>query len=358
MAQHTLARLWPALVLALLAASAWARPVTDHLGRTVDVPETIERYAVTNIYPFASASVVFLGSADKIVGMHPLSMQAARQGLLAQLWPKITDVDARFMQGPHLNIESLLALAPEVVFVNAADKRQIAQLEAAGIPAIAVSTSRWNYDVMRTFGAWTELLADVFGAPERLAHARAEQARLEHLVQSRVETIPADERARVLFLFEYDAARIVTSGRRFFGQYWAEAAGGINVAQSITAESANAIVNMEHILAWNPDVVILTHFTRAMPSDVLRSRYHDWRAVRAAKSGLVYKMPLGLYRSFTPAADSPLMLLWLAKTLYPKRFADIDLIEETVRFYRQAWGLTITPQAARALMQSPQPISR
>lgn len=60
------------------------------------------------------------------------------------------------------------------------------------------------------------------------------------------------------------------------------------------------------------------------------------------KDGRVYKMPLGLYRSFTPTADTPLTLLWLAKTIYPERFADIDLQAETEHFYRDVFGLSLT----------------
>ena len=73
---------------------------------------------------------------------------------------------------------------------------------------------------------------------------------------------------------------------------------------------------MESIYAWNPDIVLLTNFTPLQPNDLIEGRDagRDWTSVKAVKDGRVYKMPLGLYRSFTPTADTPLTLLWLAKT--------------------------------------------
>ena len=75
------------------------------------------------------------------------------------------------------------------------------------------------------------------------------------------------------------------------------------------------------------DIVLLTNFTPLQPNDLIEGRDagRDWTSVKAVKDRRVYKMPLGLYRSFTPTADTPLTLLWLAKTIYPERFADIDL---------------------------------
>ena len=39
-------------------------------------------------------------------------------------------------------------------------------------------------------------------------------------------------------------------------------------------------------------------------------------------------MPLGMYRSYTPGADTPVTLLWMAKTTYPEKFEDINITDE------------------------------
>ena len=339
-------------VLALslsLAQSALARPVTDHLNRTVDVPERIERVAVADIFPYASATCVYLGSCRKIVAMHPSSMAAAKSGLLKELYPEVTSVNTSVMKGAEVNLEALMGLKPDVVFVNAGNKRLIERLESAGLPALAVSTGKWDYDVMKTYENWLALLDKTFPGEGNAAAALQKARSIEKLVAERTADIAPDKRRKVLFLVHYDGKRIVTSGSRFFGQYWATAAGAINVGHEVTLEKGNAAIDFERILAWNPDAVFLTNFTKAKPSDLYGNTYHSWSSVEAVKRHNVYKMPLGLYRSYTPSADSPMTLLWLAATLYPERFADIKIEDEVRAFYRDCYGIELTPERARTL---------
>ena len=63
--------------------------IVDNLDNKVTVPKKIDRIAVAGIFPFPSILSVFLGSAEKIVGMPPASMSAAKAGLLAELFPEI-----------------------------------------------------------------------------------------------------------------------------------------------------------------------------------------------------------------------------------------------------------------------------
>lgn len=326
-----------------------ARPVTDHLNRTVEVPDQIERVAVADIFPFASATCVYLGSCKKIVAMHPTSMSAAKNGLLSELYPEVININTSVMQGSEVNLEALMSLKPDVVFVNAGNKRLIERLEAAGLPALAVSTGKWDYNVLKTYENWIALLDQTFPGEGNASEALQKAHEVESFVLSRTRDLERKDRRRVLFLVQYDTKRIVTSGSRFFGQYWATAAGAVNVGEDVTLEKGNALIDFERILAWNPDAVFLTNFTKAQPGDLLKSKYHDWSGVKAVKTGAVYKMPLGLYRSYTPSADSPMTLLWLAITLYPERFGDVDLPSEVKRFYHDVYGIEISFEKARQL---------
>ncbi len=331
------------------AGQVQARAVTDHLNRTVEVPDEVKRVAVADIFPYPSMICVYLGTCKPIVAMHPTSMAAAKSGLLGELFPEALSINTRVMQGADVNLEALMALGPDVVFVNAGNKRLIARLESAGLPVLAVSTGKWNYDVIKTYENWIALLKDVFPGSGNSDAALKAAHDVEKLVAERTAAIPQDKRRRVLFLVQYDGKRIVTSGSRFFGQYWAQAAGAVNVGETIALEKGSAVIDIERVLQWNPDAVFLTNFTRATPSDIYNGTYHNWAGVKAFERKAVYKMPLGLYRSYTPSADSPMTLLWLAKTLYPESFADIDLAGRVVDFYHDVYGLVITRGKAAAL---------
>ena len=238
-----------------------------------------------------------------------------------------------------------MALRPDLVLVNAPDKRTRDAVRNAGIPAFGISPSKWHYDIIETHAQWMKSLSEIW--PEHKGKGDLIDSRskaIAKMVADRTKDLRPEERSKVLFLFRYDARQIVTSGRNFFGQYWCDAVGARNVAESVTADNANAIVSMEQIYAWNPDVVFITNFTAATPADLFDNKMagHDWSDVKAVKDKRVYKLPLGIYRSYTPSADTPLTLLWMAKQVYPSRFADIDLTKEVKAWYKDVFGVTLT----------------
>ena len=336
--------------LSLLTLSAGARTVTDDNGASVEVPDKVERVAVTNIFPLAAAVTAYTQSGETVIGMHPASYAAAKNGLLGELWPEVLRADTGFMTGNVLNVEALLSLDPDVVLVNAPDKRTpdkrtLEAVRNAGLPAVAVSATKWDYDVEKTRAFWMRILGELFpDAPVKPEIVAAESERLATLVSDRLTNLEEKDRPSVLFLVRLSPTEIVTSGKHFFGQYWANAAGGRNAAEHITLQNANAVITMEDVHALDPDVILLTNFTTAEPQDLLENRTEgrDWQGLRAVEKKAVHKMPLGLYRSFTPSIDSPLTLLWMAKTLHPERFADVDLAAETKRFYKTVFGADLT----------------
>lgn len=321
------------------------RIVVDDNGDKVEVPEKIERVVVTNILPLASAVAVYLNDGSRIVGMHPASYSAAKNGLLGELYPEVLKADTGFIQGASLNIEALMALRPDVVLVNAPDRRMIDMIRGAGLAAFGISPSKWHYDVIETHNRWMQSLAKLFPEAKGKGELIEKKSReIAKMVADRTKDLPREERARILFIFRYDAKSLVTSGKNFFGQYWCDAVGGINVAEGITADNSNAVIGMEEVYGYDPDVIFITNFTAALPEDIYGSKIggDDWSPVKAVREKRVYKMPLGIYRSYTPSADTPLTLLWMAKRVYPERFKDVDLTTEVKKYYQTVFGVSLT----------------
>ena len=138
---------------------------------------------------------------------------------------------------------------------------------------------------------------------------------------------------------------LASSGAKFFGQWWCDAVGAVNVAQELTTDNS-VEVNMEQVYAWNPDTIIVTNFTAAQPEDLMNNTIgnYDWSTVAAIQNGRVFKMPLGMYRSYTPGADTPVTLLWLAKSVYPELFEDIDITERARSYYKDVFGVELTDE--------------
>lgn len=321
--------------------------ITDDNGTKVSVPLSPERVVVTDIYPLASVITVFLDSPDVLVGIHPVSMSAAKNGLLGQLYPGFLDVDTSFMTGTNLNIESLMSLRPDVVFFNAAYPAQGELIRSAGIPAVAISAVKWGYDVIRTYSGWIDTLSQVFPRRTDVAiKVTSYSQKVLDEIKVRTAGLKEDEKRHVLFLFSYGQDRIVTSGRSFFGQYWCDATNTINSANEITIDNSNAVITMEQIYSWNPDLVFITNFTPALPEDLFDEKFpnYDWSGITAVQDKEVYKLPLGSYRSYTPGVDTPLTLYWMAKIAYPSLFADIDIDKETRSYYHDIYGITLTDE--------------
>lgn len=319
--------------------------VVDHGGYTVEVPKQIDRVAVVGILPFPSVIAMYLGSAEKLVGIPPAAKSAAEIGLLGEIFPEILNAETGYTSGSDLNIEELMNLDPDVVFYLAGNDEWKTAMDSAGIPCIGVSTSKWDYDVLETYDQWIDLLSQVFPEENKSKEVSEYSQEIYDKIQERVSGLSEDEKKEILFLYQYDDSQIVTSGKHFFGQFWADAVGGKNAAEEIQADNSNAVINMEQIYAWDPDVVFITNFTSAMPDDLYNgSLGNDWSSVQAVKDEAVYKMPLGSYRSFTPGTDTPVTLLWMAQKTYPDLFSDIDLAQEVKDYYKEIYGVELTDE--------------
>lgn len=337
------------LAAAFAALSCFPAPCAAR----AELPQKIERIAVAGVLPFPSVLCLYLGAAEKIVAIPPASMSAAREGLLCELFPGILKAETSFASGTGANIEELMTLRPDVVFYLEADKTMGRALENAGLAGVAVSPSKWGYDVLRTYEEWIKLLAGIF--PERASageKAAAYGRRVLELTKSRAALIPQNERKKVLFIVREENGRIVTSGKNFFGQYWCESIGAENAAAEITAERSNAVVTMEQVYKWNPDVIFITNFTKLTPSGLLSAP--EWKPVEAVRRGAVYKMPLALYHTYTPGPDAPLTLLWLARAVYPESFGDVDVPKQAVKYYKEIFGLGVSESRAREIFGAPQ----
>lgn len=327
----------------VVEVEATTRVVVDHNGTEVEIPTEINRIVICSIYPLPSVYALFDGTGEKLVGMDPSSMAAAENSILPRVAPGITEVSTEFLKDGEINIEELLKLNPDVVFYSADNTAQRELLETAGIPALGFSTSKFAFNAVETYAGWIDLLGDVFQEEEKAAEIVAYGRDLYAEMQTVIDTIPEEEKPRILFLFNYANGVIKTSGSNFFGQFWAEATGAINVASEL---SGSPEVNMEQIYEWNPDIIYITNFSPYLAEDILENKIegYDWSVVKAVQEGNVYKFPLGMYRWFPPASDTPLVLQWLAQKNQPELFAELDMSQEIKDYYTRFYNVELTDE--------------
>jgi iron complex transport system substrate-binding protein len=335
-----------ALLLSLCSAlpsSAGVRTVVDQTGQEVVIPDEINRIAIASIWPLPSVYCLFAGSAEKLVGIGETSMSAARNSMLAKVMPEITRVSTGYLKNGELNMEELLNLKPDVVFYNADNPVDKDAFAGAGIPAIGFSTSLNGSDTIATLEGWVKLLGEVLNEEGRASGIVEYGRRTHDDIASTLAKNTGIKKPRALILLEYDDSIMTTTGEDAFGQYWLDSTGAINVAGEMKGYPE---IGMEQIYKWDPEIIYISNFSPHLAEDLLNNAVdgQDWKNVSAVKNGQVYKFPLGMYRWYPPASDSPLSLKWLATKNQPVIFADIDMDREVRDYYKRFYGVDLTDE--------------
>jgi iron complex transport system substrate-binding protein len=314
---------------ASLLAPRYARAATvsDSAGRTVPVPARVER-----VFPAGPPAAIFLYTLapDLLIGWPRANRREEREFLLPEVGgrPEVGRITGR---GNTANLEVVLALKPDLIldvgslnptYVSLADRVQ----QQTGIP-YALLDGRFDAIPLdyRTLG-------ELIGRPEQGESFARLSADIINTIARRVNSIPPERRPRVYYA---RGPRGLETGL----------SGSINVetiefvAQNVAGGSRGglAIVSIEQVLLWNPDVII------TIDRDFAANVWNDpaWApvaAVRARRVHLSPKLPFG-WIDFPPTVNRLIGLWWLAKILYPALFPE-DLRALTRDFYNRFYHVT------------------
>jgi iron complex transport system substrate-binding protein len=343
------------LVIALVSISgaASARTVTDQGGNVVTVPDKVDRVVIVAPWPLASVYCLYMGSGEKLVGVHPAIKSAGEFSHLMKVAPQIADCESDFIKVDDINIESLMKLEPDVVLYSSSNAANAEQIRNAGIPAVGFSVSIAKFNTVETVNSWVKLLGEVFGEEDRASGITEYGREVAAMIKERIGDIPKEDMPSALMLYHYDDTQILASGSTFFGQYWCDATGMRSVSENMKGSGIE--VNMEQIYEWAPDMIFVTNFVPYLAEDFYSNVIpgEDWSGVPAVINRQVHKFPLGMYRWFPPSSDSALTLLWLAKKAHPDLFADIDLDAEIKTYYKRFYNVTLTDEEVARIYNPP-----
>lgn len=304
------------------SAAAQPRSLTDQRGKTLTFESPAER-VVTIAIPLFWTFMTVDGSDARVVGANAVATAQMRDGIVGKVFPRSGSISTAITRGGTFtpNIEALLALRPDAVF-QWADRGDdlIDVLDRTGLRAIGVKNTSSESDIE----AWIRMSGVVAGRAARadslIRWMQAGNRRFDSLTAR----IAVADRPRVLMLVEYSRA-IRIDGPTSYSTPMIRRAGGVNAATS------DGNVGIEQALAWNPDVIFLSHFESKRPADLIADA--RWGQTTAARTGRVYKLPFGVTRWGGYGPESPLFLAWMTNLLQPRRF-DIPLRDEMRSAYR------------------------
>lgn len=335
----------------LFTANAFAdRTVTDQLGREVTLPDHITRAVVLQHQTLNL--LVQLNAADDVVGV----MSSWKK----QLGPAF----ARFMPGieqlptpgdlTQVNIESLLALHPQVVFVaNYAPQAMIQQIQNAGVPVVAVSLRQdaagekdkmnpsmadeeqaYNQGLKQGIRLIGEVVERKAQAEELIRYTFSARAK----ANAPVADIPDDKRVRV-YMANPD---LNTYGSGKYTGLMMKHAGALNVAAASVKGARQ--VSLEQVLQWDPQVI----FVQDRYPEVVKQIQNDpqWQSIDAVKNHRVWLMPEYAKAWGYPMPEAlAIGELWMAKKLYPSRYRNVDVDAKAQDYYQRFYRVKWTPNA-------------
>ncbi|HEY4201928.1 MAG TPA: ABC transporter substrate-binding protein [Devosiaceae bacterium] len=324
------------LTLALLTSLGFATTaladdivITDHENREVRLPAPAQR-VVTIPMPMASGVISLDGSANKLVGMNPLSLTAVREGILGKIFPEAASVSDAVTGTDFVpNVEALAAVDPDLVIQWGGRGPEIVDpITNAGINTLLI-----KYGTEELTRQYMTMVATAIGKPERIGALVDWRDQVQHDIEAKAAAIPADQRPSVLYLGR-SLSDISASGAKGDYSTWnIDLAGG----RSASADLKGSVsINREQIAQWDPDVILLNSFE---PNLDVSWVYKDpiLSLTKAAQNKRVYKLPLGGYRWDPPSQESPLTWMWLANLLHPDIF-NYDLRAEMKTAYKTLYN--------------------
>ena len=305
--------------------------VTDSSGRQVSIPGKVNRIAC--LYAFSGDMVTMLGKGQDIVAVVD---GLKRDVLLNQINPQIKQASVPVTTSV-INIEELLKAKPDLAFVSkdtAANESETNKLRTANIPYLVV-----DFNSLKEQENAILMIGQAIGEAGRARqYVDYYQASIER-VQAKIKDIPLSNRIRVYHSVN-EAAR--TDPPNSLPTDWLHVAGAISVSANANLKLVDGnkyFAGLEQIILWNPQVILANE--PGIPEYILSNS--QWANIAAVKNKRVYQMPNGLSRWGHPGGmETPLAILWTAKTLYPDLFSDLDIDKEAKSFYQKCFNYSIT----------------
>ncbi|MGC8782381.1 MAG: ABC transporter substrate-binding protein [Anaerolineae bacterium] len=310
--------------------------VTDALGRNVTFPAPPQRIALAGraLFMVADAAYLLPEAGSRIVAI-------GRTSQMQRDFLPLVDAafGAKVQLGSEAGPEQIAAVQPDAVILKSTNAEQLGKpLETLGLPVVYV-----DFETPEQYQRDLRILGQVFGnvarAEELAAYFRAEVEKVSRVTAD----LPDAQKPRVLLTYYTDrdgAVAFNVPPLAWMQTRLVEMAGGRPVWRDAQLGSGWTKVSLEQIAAWDPDQIYVVTYTAKVDEVVAKLKADpQWQLLRAVKAGKLHAFPGDFYSWDQPDTRWILGLKWLARTMHPDRFPDLDVRAEARRFYRELYRL-------------------
>lgn len=294
--------------------------IVDSAGRVVEVQKPVESIVIFNN---SIAEVIrALGAKEKVVGIGKY-MNPRYKASEEFFWPELHKrPSVGYCNEP--NYEKIIMLRPQVVVSSASygigGEEMANKLEPAGIKVVLVDCGK-----VSDFAREIMLLGVMLGKEQKAkAYIDFLQSKID-VVKERVNKLRPEEKKRVYIEI---CKKYMTAGPGTGSHEMLQMAGGKNIFADIAFQFGE--IEPEAILVRNPEVIIkhargsAGAYIAADTKDMEEIRKEmmnrpGWAGLEAVKNDKLYLM-----RDILWGTRQIVGIYYIAKWLYPERFADID----------------------------------
>lgn len=315
-----------------------ARCYVDDVGREVELPEEIDRIAVSG--PMAQM-LLFPLCPDQLVGV-ATEWDPRAEAYLEEKYYDLPVIGQLYGGKGELNLETLLSSGAQVVVDVGEPKGDVAEdLDAlqkqTGIPFVHINVTT------ATAGEAYRKLGELLGMEEE---AERLGAYCDKVYADMLELSASVEKVDALYLLGAEGSNVIARDS-YHSEVMDLMTNNLAVVESPSSKGTGNEVDLEQILTWDPEVIIFAN------GSVYDSVGEDplWQDLTAIREGRYYEVPFGPYNwmGFPPSVQRYLGMLWLGALLYPES-VEYDLYEEVRDYYALFYHRELTEDQFDALM--------
>jgi iron complex transport system substrate-binding protein len=338
--RHLLLLIWCLFMLllpfsALAAALPPARVVQDQLGRSVLLPHKVQR-----IIPLGGSAryVAYLQAFHLVVGVEAIEKRLAPSAgrpynLAIRQQAKHLPVVAEGYQKP-VNPEAILALRPDLIITAEADRPQADFLSRiTGTPVLAINYGGMGVLKLENVTESLRLLGTVLSREKRAAQLIDYMKVQHHEFDRRIagSTSPHVYIGAV----SHRGSHGITSTDADY--YPLQAIHTLNLAQQLSKQGHFSI-DKEQLLVWNPSFILIDASGLGLVREDYTRHKDFYNRLAAVRNNQIYvTLP---YNSYHTNLELALANSWyIARIVYPERFADSDPARKTDEICRMFVGI-------------------
>lgn len=329
------------LVLGCVTNTVAAIHFKDVLGREIYLEKPAEKIFL-GFYFEDYLAIVGPGAYKKVVIFPRNSWKGYRQSqwtTYKKIIPELeTIIDSGSIYTGTFNFEKLLSTGPDIALIAAWQYQSLGKkveiLEQSGIKVVVID---FNAQTLKKHLTSARVIGKVMGTEERAETIATEYENTFNQVKQRVARHLENHKPRRVYV-EAGTGGPNEYGKSYSNTMWGNllnVAGADNIANGMFNGSAH--LTPEYVLSQDPEVIFISgaHWAKHSDSALLgfdstmedvQARYRPylnragWTQLAAVKSGDVY----GIYHSGTRTIYDHVFLLYLAKSIYPEAFRDVN----------------------------------